>query len=302
VQPPPPKKLKATYDLAFSPDGSLLSTIGRDVWLWSVPDFRKVWKVKPLAHPSVPAFSPDGKRLAIKSTTGDIAFLETATGAVTARGKKTEFGSSGGLHFADDGQHLLDCTSHGSHIVRTLDGTIVFLEEFYPDMAMEILRHPDGTFWFRQQRRSGHEELARSRLLGRGFPLQENIYQTLVLPTEHCDGAAFHPAGNILALLSSWKLIERLTLYEFPTLRELQHVPAPGERKHFRSVAFSPCGTLLAACTNEQAILYRTSDLAPLRTYDVEYCCAVLFAPQHPLLVIGSWTAGEVHDIRDLLE
>ena len=75
-----PLKLGCSYGVRFSHDGTRLAVLGRDLVLWDVAARTKLWRGKFIAHMSGMAFSPDGSRLAIKSTTGQIAVVDAQAG------------------------------------------------------------------------------------------------------------------------------------------------------------------------------------------------------------------------------
>ena len=71
-----PWKIGTSYAVAFSGDGRLLATLGRDVSLWDLALRSKVVRAHPFSHPSDAAFSPDQRHLAVRSTSGQIAIVD----------------------------------------------------------------------------------------------------------------------------------------------------------------------------------------------------------------------------------
>src|SRR5689334_19545759 len=73
-------RLRSSYEVAFSPSGELLATIGRDVTIWDVAARAVLAKNSLLRHPSHIAFSPDAAYYAIKNTSGEIILCRVPDG------------------------------------------------------------------------------------------------------------------------------------------------------------------------------------------------------------------------------
>jgi len=295
--PPIPKLIKSSYDICFSPDGKFLASCGKEVRLWSSPDITKVWRAHPLAHPMHLGFSPDSSLLGVKSTSGHIRLVSTATGAVAHDFDNKADGQGGSFLFTEDGAHVVDGSWKGSHIVRSLDGKVVFREEFYPDMVKEILRHPSGRLWFRHDPRSldDSDDEPPQRLLGRDWPFKAGVYQEVALPVKgrFIDGLTFSPDGKLLAVLGGIEP-HTLTLYSFPAMEELRSVNLPEGLFNAKKVSFLPGGNLLVAVGSGSLMVLSVGTLALQRQLPLSYGSAIAFSPTHPLAALGCWTAGEV--------
>jgi WD40 repeat protein len=70
--------------VAFSPDGTSLATTGDGLSLWSVSDWSRVWQGAGQNY-SAPAFTADGRFIAVETGPGAIALYATPTGHEVAR-------------------------------------------------------------------------------------------------------------------------------------------------------------------------------------------------------------------------
>jgi hypothetical protein len=194
----------------------------------------------------------------------------------------------------------VDGSWKGSHIVRTVDGKVVFREEFYPDMIVRVLRHPSGRLWFRHQRRSHvpPDGTPKERLLGRDFPFAEKSYQQVTVPLDRYTDIAFSPDGTFVAILTHSPHV--VSLFSFPAMELLRKVELPSEMRLGFRVRFSPCGGLLAVAGSNMLVTLTPSSLTIQRQFAVEHGGDVDYSPVDPLVAVGSASSGEVFSIKDL--
>src|SRR4051794_38325701 len=73
--------LKTAHEFAFSPSGSQVAFIGgRDVTVLDIATRKPLFAVHPIANPAHIDFSPDGRRLVVKGTSGRTIVLDAKTG------------------------------------------------------------------------------------------------------------------------------------------------------------------------------------------------------------------------------
>ena len=122
--------LQASSFVRFSDDGSHLVGLGDRVTLWNVPAARRVASGRPISHPSSADFSPDGTRLAVKSTSGDVVVLSVPELEVVARLSGAGVGEGTPIRFSGDGAHLVDASWGGVLMVRDpVEGSTAWVEE-----------------------------------------------------------------------------------------------------------------------------------------------------------------------------
>jgi WD40 repeat protein len=141
-------KWPAGYDIACSPDGRLLCALGRNVVLIDLRERTRIWTGHPLSHLSSVAFSPNCEMLAVKSTSGNIVVLDTATGAVLSDHCNKADGEGCGVAFTADGEHLIDGSWEGILTVRhALTGEVVIRNEHADEMITRITHDAKRKTW-----------------------------------------------------------------------------------------------------------------------------------------------------------
>ena len=113
-----PWKIGTSYAVAFSGDGRLLATLGRDVSIWDLALRSKVVRAHPFSHPSDAAFSPDQRHLAVRSTSGQIAIVDVRSGLTVVDFDNAAEGEGSNLQYSPCGEFIADGTWSGRLSVR----------------------------------------------------------------------------------------------------------------------------------------------------------------------------------------
>jgi WD40 repeat protein len=296
----PPSILKS-YAVAYAPDGGSLFTVGRDVVAWDPTTVKKRWRAHPLSNPSHLVVSPDSQLLAVKSTSGRIIVLEAATGSVSAEFENESDGEGGPPLFSTDGQYLIDCTWKGVHVVRTLDGRVVERTDFAPDMATKIHKGLGTTYWFQHVRPipARVDNAPAERLLCREWPFDGTVVGEVVLPVESRNlvQLALSPDGKRVAAVLMWPK-PQIALFAFPSMKQL--VMFECQRVSYPMLKFSPEGAVIVSCVDGGVTLFDSETLSPIRSFDLKYACDAAFSPDGSHLVIGSWSAGTIINLRTM--
>ncbi len=123
-----PGNLYQTNGVAFSPDGTLAATVGKDelARLWSLKNGQQLWLRQPQAKYSVVAvaFSPDGKYLLTGDGNNNAQLWDVQTGAkVQAFLKNGSPDYLTSVSFSHDGQSILtSSTDHNAYVWETATG------------------------------------------------------------------------------------------------------------------------------------------------------------------------------------
>jgi hypothetical protein len=122
-------KLPTSYHIATSASERLVAAVGRKVVLADLQQRKRLWSTHALSHPSSADFSGDESMLAVKSTWGEIALLDTVSGdtLVSTRPKAQDEGAD--IRFAG-ADHLIDCSRSGDIRVRQVSDLAV-IETFH---------------------------------------------------------------------------------------------------------------------------------------------------------------------------
>lgn len=140
-----PLNLGCAYSVRFSPDGTRLAVLGHDLILWDVAARQKLWRGKPVPHCSALAFSSDGSRLAVKSTTGLIAVVDAASGDVIVNFRNKKDGEGSGPAWSPCGQYVADGGWNGRLQVRlAATGEVIFAQEHPGEMLRGAYAIDDG--------------------------------------------------------------------------------------------------------------------------------------------------------------
>lgn len=144
-----PLKLGCSYGVRFSPDGTRLAVLGRDLVLWDVASRTRLWRGKFIAHCSSMAFSPDGGRLAIKSTTGQLAVVDAEAGQLLVNFQNKKDGEGCAPAWSPCGQYLAYGSWHGRLRVRDAQSVMsaVFSGPCLPERCQSRCGAPRGKRW-----------------------------------------------------------------------------------------------------------------------------------------------------------
>ncbi len=288
------KLLKKSEAVCFSPDGTMLATLGRGLTLWKCPEIELLAKISTFSNPCYLAFSPQSRFLALKNTSGRIVLIEPSTQTTTRDFRNQADGEGSNVVFSDDGKHVVDASWKGVHFVRTIEGKITFREVFQGDMVTAVLRHPDGRYWFRHKRPD-------ERLIGRTWPFAEGEFEKVTVPLDRYLHSAFSPDGRLLTLSNSDAGFV-VRVFSFPDMETLNAVQLPSLGAGTNpTLRFSPCGRLLAVVGGKSQAVLNSKTLSVIEEISIEYGCDVDFSPTDPLMAVGSWSVGEVLDTTPYL-
>ncbi len=295
------------FDLAFSPDGMVLAVDARIVELWDLPNEKsictirdKIWEEKYLLPQSI-AFSPDGKLLALglaynafSTDQGRIEFRNVSDCTLTSW-----IDSVGDdVAFSPDGT-LLAAGSKNINLWKVADGTLarvirlesIGLQEFPPRWGLKLAFSPDG-------------ELITSAK-GEALKLWRVSNAALVRTWEGhtlpAGDIAFSPDGILLASALG---ITRLLNAADGTLKCIPK----GQSRFSTSVAFSPDGKRLASRWFYGINIWRATDCALDRSFDIpnsDGTDPLAFSPDGKKIasavhytVVGLWNAVDGGFIR----
>jgi WD40 repeat protein len=288
-------KIRTSYDLAFSPDSQYLAAVGRDIVIWDLNSRTKKLRAHPLAHASSACFSPNGKQLAVKNTSGQIMLISTENGAVVCNFKNRTDGEGSNIEFSACGEFIVDASWDGRIRVRSaLSGRIEFLAEFPGEMIRAVHRDVKGGTWV-----FSHSPKWTSETESRAcdyfsiwhWPF---THRSVIPPIQiaFARTSALTPDAARLAVLSGHAPAE-LAIFDIAN-------DTPSARCSFScggtgsALAWSPKADFLGSVQAEKVVVYRAGSLEPFREFVLPYPSDVAFSPDGRLVAVGSWESGFV--------
>lgn len=294
-----PLKLGCSYGVRFSPDGTRLAVLGRDLVLWDVAARRKLWRGKFLAHMSGMAFSSDGSRLAIKSTTGQLAVVDAEAGELLLNFQNKKDGEGCSPAWSPCSRYLADGGWDGCLRVRDArTGEVLFKQEHAGEMLRGVYAIDGGRRLLVQH---GVKSVDEGKVQPPDYcsvwdwPLQAGGgHKVLSLPG--LAACAPSPDGERLAMLHHAGGAEFLSVYALADGSCQAKVPVEAGGGTGNALRWLPDGSALGRIGKGKLLFYAWPGLHVLVQEDFTYPCALDFLPGSPLAAIGSWESGMLMD------
>jgi hypothetical protein len=287
-------KIGRSYSVAFSPDGSRLATLGRDVVLWDLPGRKKTWRSHPFSHPSHFAFSPDGSLLAVKNTAGHIVILDAATGETVRDFRNEEDGEGSRIEFSPCGRYLIDGSWGGVFSVREVESGQLEFRQGFPNEMLTWLQCIHG----RQSWVVSHPPRATSHMAPPApdyfslwpWPFSRSRFITVPRRFPFLRAAAAVEEGSYLAAVHGAPPtnLEVIWLGDGVTTASTG-IDAGGSGLALR---WSCAGTILGSLQASGAVFYKGSGLTWAGEVTLPFPSDIAFSPQDEWVALGSWSAG----------
>ena len=290
-----PLKLGCSYGVRFSPDGTRLAVLGRDLVLWDVAARTKLWRGKFIAHMSGMAFSPDGSRLAIKSTTGQIALVDAQAGQLLLNLQNKNDGEGCGPAWSPCGRYLADGGWDGHLRMRDAQTGETLFTQVHPGEMLRGVCAIDGGRRLLLQH--GVKSVDEGQVQPPDYcsvwdwPLQAGG-GTVVLSLPGMMSCAPSPDGKYLAVLHHAGGAQYLSVYALADGSCLAKVPVEAGGGTGDALRWLPDGSALGRIGKGKLLFYAWPGLGVLAQHAFTYPCALDFLPASPLAAIGSWEAG----------
>lgn len=139
-----PLKLGSGDRVWFSPDGKRLAVRSSQLSLWDLDKNKRLWRSNPVPYLYYATFSPDGKRLAAKSTTGQIVVVDANNGKVVCDFRNKKDDEGCNLLFSPCGKFIIDGTWEGRLLVRAAASGKIEFEREYANEAIHDIYAVDG--------------------------------------------------------------------------------------------------------------------------------------------------------------
>ncbi|HZO12113.1 MAG TPA: WD40 repeat domain-containing protein, partial [Polyangiaceae bacterium] len=262
------------YGVAISRDGRTIAAACQDKGVYLF-DGRSAAQRVLRGHRdqvSAVALSPDGKRLASGSLTGELFLWDAATGKLSKRIAGHE-GRINGLSFSADGSLLASASADGTLRISR-DGSLV--RTLRSDEARHsVALSPDGKII---------AAAGKNRTIALFNVASGDAIATLSGHDDVVEEVTFSPDGKLLASASRDRTV-RIWRSTGEHLRTLS-----GHRDRVRSVSFSGDGKKLASASHDRSIIVwdvGSGERAGLLEAHTDLVFGVRFASDAPLLVSG---------------
>ena len=293
-----------SYQLRFVAGGSNGIAIGQDIVLWSLSQGKRICSSHPFKHPGSFDISPEGDRLVVKNTSGQLAILSTKDLA-TIFLFPTEGSSDGGAPlFSRCGKLIIDGSWNGHlRLLDSSNGGLVNEELSEGSMVKSLTSDAQRRLFAYVKQPKVADRVSRlpfSQVVTRRWPFVENP-EVEVPVGEHSVGSiSLSPDGSRLALLqmnaAAAFSLEIIDLLEGRALAS-QRVDPGGTN---RSLAWSPDGLKLACVEKGQVSVFDAVSLDRVARHVDTYPCFVEFSPDGSSIAMGSWERGVVMPISQL--
>jgi WD40 repeat protein len=293
-------RLKRAFDLTFSADGKRAATVARDVVLWDIDARKRVLSSHPFAHPGHLDFSPGGATLAVKSTSGRIAVLDTASGETLTDCRNQREGEGTQVYFSSDGNLLVDASWKGELRARNPSTGAIVFQEAAGGMVFHLDASADRTvfaYTVSQLPPSDTEPPPESPVVMRRWPFTSHPPRVLPLARRFIRALSLAPSGSALAVVhgASPTTLEVIELKNLKTIASLSIEPGGSPA----GISWSPDELLLACVEQHGVSVFDTTSWRRSHGISIPYPGSVRFSPQG-LLGCGSWEKACILSVQDL--
>jgi len=293
------------YKIVCSDQHKLVVCIGGRLNIFDIEKRQKIVSCRPIPNPSYAAFSPNGKILAVKSTSGRIVVLNSFSGEVLCDHKNQKEGEGCQLHFSPDGEMLIDASWKGIITIRkAFEPTIIKREVFEGEHIGEISMDANRNNWlFQHGGPFRQEKKARSCfcLILHTWPLTEALRQ-------HCFGehiiwaSALSPDASRICLIRDCKpgtdmRIIGATDGEILACRQFGMISS----KIYWSWDSEIIAVIRKSFAESCFAFYKSSDLSLIGTIPGDYPSSICFLPNSDQVVLGSWQFSRLARLEDFL-
>ncbi len=291
-----PLKLQKCYQARFSPDGRFLLSISRDVNLWSLADGKKLWRAHPFSHPADIEFSPDGSKLALKSTSGRIVSLETAAGRLLIDyGNRLE-GEGCNACFSASGEELIDGAWSGLLSVRHAHtGEGLFRRHFDGEMICRVLYPSCRSFFITEQKpkaTTSNGPPENGYFLKWAWPFESRDPLRLPFSFPFLRSSSLSPCGGKMAVVHGAPPREMVVLNVNSGKKLWSKAVDLGGSGN--EICWSSCGSMIAAVQRNRIAIYNAANGSYLGSRHFEFPSSVDFSSDGSLVAFGDWSHGLV--------
>jgi WD40 repeat protein len=282
--------LKTAHEIAFSPSGNRAAFIGgRDVTVLNLRTRRTVFVVHPIANPSSIDFSPTGRHLVVKGTSGRTIILNASTGQLLSDFRNQKEGEGDSALFSSCGRFVASVSWTGLFSVRDWATTKVVFSQSYNDAQLTQLSATDDRRLFvysigrRPKSATGFTPCS---IALQNWPARDKSTKELQAEWPAIWGLQISPSGRLLAIVYGTPP-NTLEIYDISNSRVVARRDWSGSPGC--SIAWTRDEKTVVVNGDENFRAYQLPKLTVSRELPVTYPCFVQFSPSEKHLALGSW-------------
>jgi WD40 repeat protein len=285
-------KLKTAYEIVFSPKEDRAAFIGgRDVSMVDIESGRILFAVHPAANPSHLDFSPDGRWLVVKSTSGRTRVLSAQNGEVVCDFKNQSEGEGGAAFFSPCSRYVVSVSWNGLLTVReSKSGNLVFSKLFDRCMLNHLSTVMDRScfaFSCAARPQANHLPAPDNSIIVAEWPFDKGTLSIIPQKWPCVGGLQLAPTGEQIALVFGAPPSEMIVADIQTGIVKAQLPYACGGTGIW--LAWSQDEQSLAVNGNHACMIYSWPSLEKAYAFPIAYPCFIRFSPSKRYLAVGSW-------------
>jgi WD40 repeat protein len=282
--------LKTASDFAFSPNSRHVAHIGgRDVTLLNLRTRKPRIAVHPIANPAHIDFSPNGRLIVVKGTSGRTIVLRARTGDLVSDFRNQKEGEGDAALFTSCSRYVVSVAWNGLFIVREIkSGQTVFSQTYNNCQLTELSSTADrGVFFFSiggvPRTQNG---LTPCRVAFHKWPSPHSIAELLPKEWKAICGMQISPSGRFLALVHGTppNILEIYDIKNFRTFAKCAWSGGLG-----CSIAWTRDDEKLFVTGDDCFRMYTIPKLKVIQELPIQYTSRVRISPDEKFLALGSW-------------
>lgn len=298
-------RLPVGMALCCSDDGNILVCLGKRVNVFDVQSRERILSAHPFSHPSDAAFSPKGKALAVKNTSGRIIVLDPFTGKILNDFKNKSEGEGSEVLFSPDGRELISASRKGDISIRRLsDSAIVMQQSFAGEMIGKISHDLVRRTWMFEHHpivRPGENWASPPYLTLQRWPFEKHKAKILNLDLDIIHSATLSPDASRICYVATRRRVGRWI--KISQASDGAVVASSDEIKiggTGSELAWAANGEIVGSVQSRRFVWYRASDLSQLGEVPCTYPSSICFLPGTDNVALGSWNASAVVKFNDI--
>jgi WD40 repeat protein len=295
--------LKKAYEFAFSPGGSRVAFIGgRYVTMLDISTRKSLFAVHPITNPSSIDFSPDGRRLVVKGTSGRTIILDAKTGALLCDFRNQKEGEGDAALFTTCSRFIVSVSWRGLFSVRDLQTSEVVFSQAHSDCQLtELSTTADRSLFVYSAGGRPHspDEPTPCTVALHRWPTRNAKAEVLPRKWAAIGGLQISPSGRFLAVAHGTPP-STLEIYDISRSRTVARRNWSGP--HGGSIAWSRDEKSVIVVEQDCFRMYGLPKLTLLRELPVHHPCFVRFSPSDKFVGLGSWEKSFIIQTDHLAE